>query len=341
MDSLFEYAEGQSSEGLTSAILAYLLMHDEQRAFLRLLMLRLLKKDFDADASLAEYEIKLEVSLGGIGRADIQIESEEYFILIENKFYASFSGGDQLIRYTDFLCKITNRKGILVLLCPKERGSYYLNEFKKQLGCPENSSEDLVEIINQAMKTKGIGFIWLPWETLLQDFACGNLIVDHLKNFITTRYLKDSTLTEGDLHMINQSSIPIILEKLWTAVDKVKDALGENFQVKRTTQSRVLYGFTIDEKWAQLFFGLYTTAWKEYSTPIVIQVREAWITKEYKDNAPLVLTILKNKGFKEHKELGYIYPINIQNPDSVGEIEAQVRSCLFDIRNSFTQHLNV
>ncbi len=333
MDSLFESIEGQSSENLTSATLAYLLRHGEQRAFLRLFLIRLLQHKFDHDALLDGYEIKVETPLDDKGRADILIESEEFLIVVENKFYASFSG-DQIKRYMEYLKQFKNgRKGILVLLSPEERGPYYLSMVKGQLGIIEKESGRALEQIKESMDNEGIKFIWLTWEKLLQDFACGNFIVEHLNEFIRSRYLKDTTLTREELKMINQNDIPVLLEKLWTSIDKVKDALAEDYTVKRTSQSRLVYGFFIGEPWGELWVGTYTNTWRDYSAPIIIYTtKDKWYSGSFTLEKEKVSSLLKEIGFIEHKELGYVYPVKIESTDLVGDIESKVRGCLMNIR---------
>ncbi len=333
MESLFESIEGQSSENLTSATLAYLLRHGEQRAFLRLFLIRLLQHEFDHDALLDGFEIKVDIPLDDKGRADILIESEEFLIVVENKFYASFSYGDQIKRYMEYLMEFRNgRKGILVLLSPEERGPYYLSMVKEQLGITEKESGKALEQIKELMVDEGIKFTWLTWEKLLQDFACGNFVVEHLSDFIKSRYLKDTTLTKEELKMINQNDIPVILEKLWTSIDKVKDALAEDYKVKRTSQSRLVYGFFMSEPWGDLWVGSYTNTWRDYSTPVIIQIKDKWYSEPYSLEKEKLSSILNDIGFIEHKELGYIYLIKIDSTDLVGEIESKVRSCLSSIR---------
>ncbi|RQD75863.1 MAG: hypothetical protein D5R97_05365 [Candidatus Syntrophonatronum acetioxidans] len=331
MESLFESIEGQSSEKLTSAALAYLLKHDEQRAFLRLFLIRLLKQEFNYDALLDGYEIRVEAPLDDKGRADIIIESDELLIIVENKFYASFSLGDQIKRYMEYLMQSGNgRSVILVLLSPEERGPYYLSMVKEQLGIMGKGPGRTLEEIKKTMDNESIKFVWLTWEKLLEDFACGNFIVEHLGDFIRSRYLKDTTLTREELKMINQNDIPVILDKIWTSIDKVKDALAEDYKVKRTTQSRLIYGFFLEETWGDVWVGLYTIIWKEYSAPFFIQARDNWFSESF--SSEKVASSLKEVGFSEHKEMGYVYLINVNNADLVGEFESKVRECLSSIR---------
>jgi len=134
MENLLEYIEGQSSENLTSAILAYLLNYKEQGLFLRYFLTILFSNDFEMNKSLNDIEVSSQASLNSYGISDLLIESDDFLIVIENKFYAAFSRGNQVKRYVEYLKKYKeSRKAVFLLLTPKNRGKYYWTELKNKL----------------------------------------------------------------------------------------------------------------------------------------------------------------------------------------------------------------
>ena len=333
MENLLEYIEGQSSENLTSAILAYLLNNKEQGLFLRYFLARLFPYDSEMNESLIDIEVSSQDSLNSYGISDLLIESDDFLIVIENKFYAAFSKGDQVKRYVEYLKKYKgSRKAVFLLLTPKNRAKYYWSELEKQI----KINYDKLSKVSGIKKTfllsdESIEIIWISWERILKDFECGNILVTHLSDYIKNKYLINTKLSEEEISLINKNKIPLILEKLWGIVDKVKDQLANEFDTKRTTQSRLFYGFNIDNDWGEIWFGVYMVAWEKYESPFILQLREDWISMNY--NGIDIDSELKEIGFQYNEDLEYIFPIKIADNDSIGVIYNNVKKCLENINN--------
>lgn len=334
MDSFLTYIEGQSGEDLTSSVLTFLFEPGRNKTFLKMFLLKLLPEKHDIAGFLNDMEVTFQGDLGKYGWADILFESSNILIVLENKFFADFSQNDQIKRYLSYLLEQSRgRLTLLVLLTPNNRCNYYLSKVQDQIDINEECQITYNKGKHHYQISDKIKFIWLPWEELLSDFDCGNIIVEYLNDFITSKYLINTVLIEEELKMINDDSIPILLEKLWGIVDKSKDGLSSKYEVKNTTQSRLLYGFHINIKIGKMWFGLYTISWKEYEQPITLQIRKDWIDNNISIDE--LDSFLEEIGFKNHKELEYVYPVKIENPDAVGDVISQVENCITSIEDNF------
>ena len=150
-----------------------------------------------------------------------------------------------------------------------------------------------------------------------------------LSEYIKNRYLINTKLNEEEISLINKNKIPLILEKLWGIVDKVKDQLVYEFNTDRTTQSRLFYGFNIENAWGEIWFGLNMIAWEKYKRPFILQLREDWISNSY--NEIDIDSELKKIGFEYNEDLEYIYTIKITEDDPIGEIYTIIKECLIKI----------
>ncbi len=325
MDDLFTCIEGLSSEDLTSSILAYLLSSEDNSAFRKLFLFRVIPRELENINIDSDLEVIFQADLGKKGRADLLIESSEYLIIVENKFYASFSG-DQPIRYVNYLGEFAgSRKAVFVLLALHDRMSLYKSKIQEMI--PEAISIGHGNHFEEWFKSKNVEFITLTWEALLKDFMCGNEVVSQLSEFIKNRYLKNTIFTEKEVKMINTHDIPIIMEKLWATIDKAKDSLaGDDYKVKRTTQSRLFYGFAIEQPWGDIWLELYHNAWKDYATPFILQVRRSFFNDAF--NADDIETALKNNGFTFRPEHEYVLPITIQENDILGVLVEKTKAVL-------------
>lgn len=334
MDSFLTYIEGQSGEDLTSSVLTYLFEPGRNKTFLKMFLLKLLPEKYGIEGSLNDIEVTFQGYLGKYGWADILFESSSILIVLENKFFADFSQNDQIKRYLNYLQEQSrDRLSILVLLTPYNRGNYYLSKVQDQIDIYKECQITYNKRKHHYLISDKIKFIWLPWEELLSDFDCGNIIVEHLDDFITSKYLINTVFAEEELKMINDDSIPNVLEKLWGTVDKSKDGFSSKYEVKNTTQSRLVYGFHINTKIGKVWFGLYTISWKEYGHPFTLQIRKDWVDNNI--NTDKLNSFLEEIGFKTHKDLEYVYPIKIENPDAVGDVITQVENVITSIEDKF------
>lgn len=130
-DNLFAMTESLSSEDLTTAVLAYLLGEPSEHAYRTLFCGRVLGYHPPPVVSA----VRFQADLGEYGRADLTIDTEVHKIIVENKFYASFSQSDQLLRYSRYLIdRVPDREGVMVLLTIKDRKAFYVAEIARTPG---------------------------------------------------------------------------------------------------------------------------------------------------------------------------------------------------------------
>jgi PD-(D/E)XK nuclease superfamily protein len=165
-DSFLNLIEGNKSEDLTTAILAYVLSSDGYRPYRKLFFREVLGLPVLRSHT---YEVSSQVNLPDYGKPDIVISGPTEIIVIENKFFAEFSQGDQVKRYVEYLVNdsaFTEKR--LILLTVKSRAPYLLNKIREQLLCDD---------INHHLEEKGIRFETLHWEEILSLFQSNDFLV--------------------------------------------------------------------------------------------------------------------------------------------------------------------
>lgn len=321
--------ESLTSEDLTTATLGYLISLPEMPAFRHLFFGHLGLRPAD----LGECLVETQVDLAGFGRADMRLEFNDGTVLVENKFFASLSSHDQIHRYFRYLTSLADMKHRhLVLLTISQRSGHYLREikrsFQEDMGVDTLPSSD--ELV-QYMAANGVHFHLVTWESVLQGFGCGNAIADALHEYVTTRFLRSTVLTHKEMSVMNSADVPLLLEKLWAAVDGVKDALaGAGYKVQRTSQAKAFYGFPIARGWGDLWFGIYTTAWKAYETPFVLMLRRSWIHEE-STSIESLSPVLSHLGFVDNAALEKVLPLRAQGDDLIPSLMTNVQKALVEI----------
>jgi hypothetical protein len=321
--------ESLTSEDLATATLGYLISLPEMPAFRHLFFAHLGLRPTD----LGECLVETQVDLGDFGRADMLLEFNDGTVLVENKFFASLSSPDQIFRYFRYLTGLTETKDRhLVLLTISVRSGHYLNEIKSSfqrhmdiVALPTN--DDLARY----MAANGVHFHLVTWESILQGFACGNSIAEALNEYVTAKFLRSTILTNKEISLMNTAEVPVLLEKLWATVDGVKDALaGAGYKVQRTSQAKAFYGFPIACGWCDPWFGIYTTAWKDYETPFVLMLRRSWIHEE-SISIESLNPILNELGFIDNTSLEKVLPLRARTDDLIPSLMTNVQKALVEL----------
>jgi len=325
--------EGQKSEDLTTCVLSYILQQPINKSYRKILLNHIFPhKYFSEINQFDNLLINTQVELNGFGRADLVVENEDVIIIIENKFYAEFSGGDQIKCYVDYLKNDTRRIKCMCLLALSEREKYYTKCIKDMYGI--RAVQNNIDVICDYLKGYSIDFSFISWEKLLDSFSSDYFLIKELKNYIYHNYLTDTTLLQSEIEMINKDEIPVLMEKIWNSIDKVKTHLSsDGYNTKRTSQSRIFYGFPIEEKWGQIWLEYYHNPWIKYKTPFIIHIREEWINSEYKDISKDIIILLISIGFIKDNDLGYLYLVRIEKDDLVGNLLEITKEIINKIRN--------
>lgn len=112
---------------------------------------------------------------------------------------------------------------------------------------------------------------------MLCDFSTGSEVVRALREFIHARYLKNTDFAAKEIEMLDSDQIPSVMEKVWGTLDKAKDALAASgAQTGGTTQSRLFYGFSINQDWGDAWLINNIPVWRAVQSAFVLQVREEW-----------------------------------------------------------------
>ncbi len=125
------------------------------------------------------------------------------------------------------------------------------------------------------------------------------------------------------------------MEKIWAAIDKTKDMLSaSHYNVKRTSQSRIFYGFAVEFPWGSVWVDCSHKCWKDYEIPCLLQLREEWLKGEY--SSQNFRSSLKTIGFIYDEELEYIYPIPVEHEDMASVVLRDAKTVLEQIDCLFT-----
>ena len=116
---LLEALEGKRSEDLATEVLAYVLQSAHFRPLQKLFYEWLLTDGAAQSTAERSLEITTQESHPRQGRLDLAIRGDDVRIILESKFDAEFSHGNQLYRYVKILHASEERQRILVLLCPE------------------------------------------------------------------------------------------------------------------------------------------------------------------------------------------------------------------------------
>lgn len=304
--------EGLSNENLITESLAYMLSHSEYSIYQKLFYSHLFSISEHKDTEDWEFEILTQEYDPEYGIPDLVIQNSKSIIILENKFWADFSQKNQYWRYTQMLLEKKDfDKKYLVLLCLKNKLGHFKQKIYEQFKLKGNNISDESELTNY-LNSNGIQPIFLIWEDILNLFMSKNLISESIEQFINSRFINLIKIQKEELILLNSNTIPNLLNIICNTVDQIKGILSnEKFKIGRTGQSRLFYGYTIYFEWGSLWFGEYIESWKTYNTPLVIQIRENWISDEkVRKIAP---DYLQSIGFIKNPDLGFLFPVKIEN----------------------------
>jgi len=314
MGCFLERIDGQTSEDLTSEMLGFFLTSRDYSPYQRLFYSLIFPDHELKDSEERLFDIATQMSIGNKGIPDIVIEGEQTVILIENKFYASFSQNDQMYRYFKLINKqYMGKEKYLILLTIKDRIDFYLKEIRKQFE-PVFTTDSNEELFNYCSEN-GVKLQTLSWEDIFKVFGAKDFLIADLNDYIQRKYITSTILNEREIEMINSKEVPILMEKLWAGIDKIKDTLaGEGYDVTRTSQSKLTYGFGVERYWGQVWVYLNLESWKEFGRPYSLKIFNDLINDKYKkaDYA----SELKSVGFSLDNNKDHICPILLDVKDT-------------------------
>lgn len=272
MDNFLLSIAGLSSENLTTEVLRYILENDAYKIYQKVFFNYLFDDDKNLDSSGYSFTITTQGHYKD-GIPDLLIENDNYAIIIENKFYAPYSGGNQISNYINILNKefrhIENRT--VYLLTIRARLEYYKKLVQEDVGKLSEKEKD------------GVDVKFIIWEELLRRFESGDFIISHLTEYIKKKFLYEIKFKKEELELLSNENVPAALDKLYTSISKLRDLIDgdEQFKVGRIGQSYNYYGFMIESKYYKVWFGSALTLWREKIngtlTPLHMQYRMIWV----------------------------------------------------------------
>ncbi|MBI5403382.1 MAG: PD-(D/E)XK nuclease family protein [Ignavibacteriae bacterium] len=291
MKDLLINIAGLSSEDLTTEVLRIILTDENYAVYQRLFYNYFFGDNINKSTKELKYEIITQKSFFE-GRPDIIIEGGNEIYIIENKFYAGFSQGDQIKRYKDIInryYKEFQRKEVL-LLTTDGRKKFY----------------------EELLNNDGISIRFLSWNFLLDLFYSNDFLISALSNYIYYNFILQIEFSKKELEMLNTTEIPNTIDKLLKVVDKIKTQLQDiGFKVGRTSQSINFYGYFVENDVMKIWFGYGLLWWQECTkviSPLFIQIREDF-SPVYKFDDNFISVLLK-MGFFESGKNNWIKPID-------------------------------
>lgn len=321
--------DGLSSENLTSEVLSYILTNDNYSVYQRLFFNYLFSNAENLDSYELEFEVSTQESFPRFGIPDILIKNESEIYIIENKFYAPYSGDNQISRYHNILTNYFSsykKKGIF-LLTIKSRHEYY-----KQL-----VANDIKRNITD---TNNIEIKYIMWEDILRLFKSNDFIIQNLNNYIKEKYLTNIVFNKYEMEILRNKNTAETLQKLFDFVVRIRELLNSrDYKTGRIGQSYQFYGFSVELENINVWFGYFLTAWlspiNEINTPIYTQIRNDWIKIENIDTT--FENKLKELGFIKHPELEWLKPFNIDLINDIELFTIELTNCLAEINKYGTQ----
>lgn len=313
-ENIFNVVEGLTGENLTTAVLKYLLENEiNQKIFINMVKAKI--------NDIIEYDqnsiVTAQSGIAQIGRFDLKIDTKNYILIIENKFFASSSKGDQIKRYIGYLKKEcpSYKKRILLVITIKDRLFFYKNSILEEF---RYSSWNDLKI---KLKDEGIEIDLLAWDDLLDLFSENVEIINEIREFIKIRYISQTILNKEELSMINTEHIPDILEKYWNSVGKLRDNWDfEQFNTGRMSQSQRYFGFYVKKKNNEIWIGYSHEMWKIYGKPFIIQINVQESNKYGEE--------YKKLGYKFIKGMGYILLFSSNTEDPYSDLSKQTKRAI-------------
>ncbi len=302
MNTFLLKIEGLASENLTTEVLAFILTNESYSVYQRLFFNYLLGNNADKDTFELGFEINTQENFRDLGTPDIIIKNENRIYIIENKFYAPYSGENQISRYYKILTDYYRdycEKGIFILTI-KSRKDYY----KKFIDEDIKNNVDVVSDV----KVK-----YIFWEDILKLLKSNDFLIQNLIFYIKEKYLVNVTFNKPEMEILKNENTPKTLQKIFDFVNYVKEQLKANdFQIKKSGSSHQFYGFYIKLKNIEVWFGYFLTAWLDAPnsiyTPIYAQIRDSWSRIIIDANFE---SKLKELGFVKHQDFEWLKPFDV------------------------------
>jgi len=263
--------DGLTSEDLTSEILSYILNKDFYSPYQRLFYNQLFANFKNFDTRQYGFEVVTQENYGSLlGTPDIMIRNNDIAVVIENKFFAPYSGGNQISRYVKLLEKHYSSCSYkaVYLLTIRSRKNHYDTLIK----------DDLKK--NLKYKTT-VKIDFLIWEDLLELFKSNDFIIGNLTKYIEKKFLVDLTLNKKQMNILKDKNTAEAIAKVFDIVRLVKgELITGKYTTERVGQSYQYFGFFIKLNNIDVWFGYFLDAWikgiKGVYSPVCIQVREDW-----------------------------------------------------------------
>lgn len=322
MNDFLLQIDGLSSENLTSEVLKFILTNDNYSIYQRLFYNYLLDNSANLDSFELKFEITTQEKFPQFGIPDILIRNENQVYIIENKFYAPYSGENQISRYYKILTNYYSDydEKIIFLLTIKSRAGYYQklinDDIKKNI---QNKS-------NIKIKYKF-------WEDILRLFKSNDVIIQNLTNYIKEKYLTNIIFSREEMNILKDKKVAEALQKIFDYVVRVKEILSSrDYKTRRLGQSYQFYGFFIEIEKVDVWFGYFLSAWtlphNNTYTPLYAQIELDWIKI---DNPDMNFdNKLKQLGFFKHPDFGWLKPFDIDN--NLDLLISELTYCLDEIK---------
>lgn len=314
---------GLSSEDLTTEVLKYILVNPDYKPYQRLFYNYLLRTSDGKCTEDYAFEVQTQATIELLGRPDMIIQdSGNHVYILENKFYAEFSQGDQIKRYVEILKKVEFsgfKKRVVVILGLKSRLEYYKYQVQNMVDHADLSKSNIT-------------IEYRSWDKILEIFDPEIFVISSLKQYIETKFMRTIEFSEEEAAMLQNKEIPRNLEKLFYLISDVRDKLSQSYGTERMTQSMNYYGFYVGIKERKLWFGYFFRLWpKEFEpglvTPIYVQIQKGWLG-DIGPNFSLDKKI-KEQGYYFEEGLQFVKPISanlLSIPDQiVGFIEKEIQ----------------
>ncbi len=334
MDYFLERIDGLSSEDLTTEILSFFLSSPSYAPYQRLFYSLIFPNQDLRNTEERQYDITTQRVFEGAERPDLVIEGEEEVIFIENKFYASFSGGNQMyVYFSRLINNFKDKEKYLILLTIKDRKEFYL----KDIGSQFNKEASILtkEELFKYCSNNGVKLKVITWEDVFKLFDMSDMLIANLTEYIRNKYLTSTILKKEELAMLQNEDVPVLLNKLWAGIDKIKDILlSEEYVVTRTSQSRTFYAFRLERDWGMIWVTFDHNCWLNYNSPYVLQLRNEMLKESYQFSD---LEFRMSKvGFIYDKTQGYyIFPMRITEADLAGSTSEIIKEKIKQLDEMF------
>jgi hypothetical protein len=334
-EEFFSLIEGLTSENLTSEVLAFVLRERMYAPVQRLFFSYLLNDGTSRSTSERDFSIATRLRYQGYGEPDILISGTDSMILIENKFYAPYSGIDQLSRYFRLLKVHPDFKEIpkkaLVLLTPSGRVDLYLAEIIRDFAAVNKRVVDLPSL-RSMLDREGITFRILEWQEILRLFESADFVLSSLSAFIKDSFIKEVKLMENEMQLLQSEAFPAALQKVLDGVMLARErvhALGTDTKSSRFTQSIDVYGFYAKSRISGAWFGYYRQLWTKYKplTPLYLQFRPEWVQDQAYVEARHKPILMERFLFDETFQFIKPYPVRTLN-----DIDSLATELINDVR---------